>query len=268
MKNFLIISISLISSFAGLMTDSENLKVAASSTEDTSTYYARIMYDGVYLYKNAIDSDIYSNVYFELPKTYFVMLLGSENSSFFKVQYLDFTGYVKKDNVQAVAGTPSKPYLDNISFRVYAELSRDMRSEPTTSNGSSSQVIYLPLYSYNLTYYGCISGATLVDERTDIWYFCKYSADQDYYGYVYSDFCDKMTTISNNTEEVTYIDYPDFSASTATTEASSSLDIDDSATGIIIAVLIVPAIIFLFLIIKSGTLLKKEKSSAKEVRDY
>ena len=37
----------------------------------------------------------------------------------------------------------------------------------------------------------------------DIWYYCKYTADKDYYGYVYSDFCDEISPFINNNEELT-----------------------------------------------------------------
>ena len=236
----------------------------SASTFDT--YYARIMYDDVYLYKSPIDVDNYSNIYFELPRTYFVELTDSSNNEFFQVNYLNFTGYVKKECVQTIVGTPKNPYLTDISFRVYAELSRDLRSEPTTLSGSSSQVAYIPLYSRNLTYYGTIEGETLIDGRTNIWYYCKYSADQDYYGYVYSDFCDELSTIALNTEEVTYTTSPDFGS---TESSDTSLPLDSNATGIIIAVLSIPALIFVFMILKSTKILSREKhNNNKEIKDY
>ena len=67
-----------------------SLLYVSASTFDT--YYARIMYDDVYLYKSPIDLDEYNNIYFSLPRTYFVELLESSNSEFYKVNYLSFTG--------------------------------------------------------------------------------------------------------------------------------------------------------------------------------
>lgn len=242
-----------------------SLLYVSASTFDT--YYARIMYDDVYLYKSPIDIDEYSNIYFSLPRTYFVELLESSNSEFYKVNYLSFTGYVKKDAVQTIVGKPVTPYLENQNFRVYSEQSRDMRSEPTTTSGSSTQVVYIPLYSRNLTYYGTILGEQLVDGRTNIWYYCKYSADQDYYGYVYSDFCDEFdpSEIPLNYEEVSYTSEPTFD----TTEEPSSLPVENKTTAIVIAILTIPAIIFVFLILKGGRLLAKDgRSHNKEIRDY
>ncbi len=243
-----------------------SLMYVSASTFDT--YYARIMYDDVYLYKSPIDVDEYSNIYFSLPRTYFVELLESSNSEFYKVNYLSFTGYVKKEFVQTIVGKPITPYLENQNFRVYSELSRDMRTEPSTISGSSSQVVYIPLYSRNLTYYGSIEGEQLVDGRTNIWYYCKYTADQDYYGYVYSDFCDEFSLdeIPLNYEEVSYTSEPNFDSDNGN---QTSIPIENKTTAIVIAILTIPAIIFVFMIIKGGKIITKEgRKSNKEIKDY
>ncbi len=233
------------------------------ASEANETYYARVLSDNVCLYKTPYDLDDYSNVLFILPKTYFVQLTDI-SGNFYKVNYYTFTGYVKKDLVQAVIGNPIKPYLNNVSFRVYSEQSRDLRTVPTTVSGSSSQVAYIPLYSRNLTFYGKIVGETLVEERTNVWYYCKYTADQEYYGYVYSDFCDFLTGLVDNTEDLPYTSNPTFTNNNTNKEAK----LNNKATKIIIAVLMVPALIFIFLIIKGSKLLTKEHGKAKEVKDY
>ncbi len=227
--------------------------------------YARIMFDNVYLYRTPNEIADYSNIYFELPRTYFVQLIDTAENDFFKVSYLNFVGFVKKDNVQAIIGTPIKPYLENISFRVFSEQSRDLRSEPTTQGGSSHQVAYIPLYSRNLTYYGSIQGENLIEDRTNVWYYVKYTADKEYFGYVYSDFCDKMTKRELNEEEVIYTTYPEFNKKP---EDSKTLPLESKTTGIIIGILSIPALIFVFMILKSSKLISKEKSNGKEVKDY
>ena len=230
-----------------------------------TTYYARIMQDNSYLYKTNVDVDDFSNVYFILPKTYFVELVDETQNGFYKVNYLTFTGYVKKDCVQAIAGTPFTPFLSNINFRVYSEQSRDLRTEPTTISGSSSQVAYIPLMSRNLTYFGTIIGEELIDGRTNVWYYCKYSAEKDYYGYVYSDFCDELTPIKENTEEVTYITSPNFNPEP---EPLTALPLKNKTTGIIVAVLCIPAGIFLFMIFKTKKIITNPKVKTGEVIDY
>lgn len=238
---------------------------ASASGENLTRYFAKVMYDDVYLFKTPTDIDDISNIYFELPKTYFVELLDSANEDFYMANYLSFSGYVKKDSVQAIIGTPTSPFLENINFRVYAELSRDLRNEPSLNNGTSSQITYIPLYSKNLTYIGKIYGETLIDGRTNIWYYCKYSADKDYYGYVYSDFCDEMDTIQNNLEKVTFTENPTFEP---IPEPTYTIPQNSNNVGIIIGVLSVPALVFLLMIVKGKHILSGEKFKDKEVIDY
>jgi len=229
------------------------------------SYYARIMQEDVLLYKTAVDANDFSNVYFSLPRTYFVELLDDTKNGFYFVNYLHFSGYVKKDAVQTIVGTPITPYLTDISFRVYSEQSRDLRSEPTTISGSSSQVAYIPLLSRNLTYLGSIIGEELIDGRTNIWYYCKYSADKDYYGYVYSDFCDELAEIPLNTEQVVYTSSPNFDPPT---NQETALPLKNKTTMFVIAVLSIPALIFMFMIFKNKKILSSEKVRSKEIIDY
>jgi len=239
-------------------------KIYVSASEN-KTYYAQVMFDETFLYRSDNLSDDCSNIFFELPKTYFVELTDIANNNFYKAKYLTFSGYVKKDRVQAIAGIPSNPFLNNISFRIFSEQSRDMRTQPNTFNGTSNQVTYIPLLTRNITYFGKIYGESLIEGRTNIWYYCKYSADKDYYGYVYSDFCDELSTIPVNTENVTHINNPTFS-----TEPTNPYTIPESSNkiGIIVGILSIPATIFLIMIVKGKHILSKEKLKDKEIIDY
>ena len=158
--------------------------------KENQTYYARINSDNVYFYKNPIDSEDCENIYFKLPKTFFVELTDSYDSVFYSAKYLDMSGYVKKENVQPILGSPKTPYLNNLTIRVYNEISRDMRKLPSTSGGIDNHITYIQLNSQNITFYGEIDGESLNSYRTSVWYYCKYTADKDYYGYIYSDYCD------------------------------------------------------------------------------
>lgn len=232
----------------------------------TQTYYARILQDDVCLYKTPIQAEDYTNVLFVLPKTYFVQLLDDAGNDFFKVKYKDFYGYVKKDKVMTVVGTPQTPYLIDTNFRVFAELSRDMRTSPTTKTDSSNQVVYIPNLSRNLTYYGKIIGDSLIEGRTNIWYYCKYSADKDYYGYVYSDFCDELPNqLPINSEEVSYTTAPNFNN---TEPEKTALPLENKATGIIIAILSVPACLVVYLIMRSSKVISTKRTKQREITDY
>ena len=82
---------------------------------ENKTYYAKIMFEQVYLYKTPTNKNDMENIYFELPKTYFVKLL-SRHDDFYEVRYLNIFGYVKKDSVQAVSHTPLNPFLTNLVY--------------------------------------------------------------------------------------------------------------------------------------------------------
>lgn len=236
------------------------------------TFYARVMADNVYLYKNPIEVDgsDYANIHFELPKTFFVELLDSYDSNYFLASYMGVKGYVKKEEVQCIEGVPNMPYLNNLSFRVYNEQSKDMRMLPTLSGGVENHVTYVQLNSQNLTFFGTIVGESLTPNRPPIWFYCKYTADKDYFGYVYADYCDdgfgNKLVIPVNHEEVVYTTSPDFSHDK--TNEVQSLPVESKSTWIVIAVLSVPAIIFLIMILKSAKIGKSNHVAHKEVKDY
>lgn len=230
----------------------------------TNICYARVLTDNVYLYKSALSIEDASNVYFEIPKTYFVALLSNANQDFYQAKYLDFSGFVKKESVQAISGTPNNPYLEGLHFRVYSEQSRELRSQPNHINGENDQIAYIPLYNKNLTFYGKIKGEAVVLERTNIWYYCKYTADKEYIGYVYSDFCDGLPNeLPKNTEEVTYSTNPTFEKIVETTTKPTN-----NALGIVIAILCLPSLAFVFLITKGKNIVPINKTKTKEVVDY
>ncbi len=231
------------------------------------TYYARVMMDNSYFYKQPIDEDNYANKYFILPKTYFVELTNDFNDLFYEANYMGVKGYVKKESVKAINGLPENAFLNNVKFRVYNNDSRDMRDIPSP-DGSLIETI--TSNSRNITYIGKIYGEEKVPSRPNVWYFCKYTTDSDHYGYVYADYCDdgygEKISWNENTEVVTYIDHPDFSIND---ETPKGLEIGNKTTAIVIAILSIPALIFIFLLIKGSKVIKAEKKSPnKEVIDY
>lgn len=237
--------------------------ISVYATETNKTYYARVLFDQVYLYKTPTENNDYNNIYFELPKTYFVELISKEND-FYQARYLDFVGYVKKESVQAVSSTPNNPFLTNINFRVYAELSQTLRSSPTTQ--TNNILTQIPILTRNITYIGKINGECLIEGRTSVWYYCKFSSSQEYFGYVYSDFCDEMPSlIPTNSEDLVYINNPSFDPITA---PINTIPQTSNAVGIVICILSIPAIIFILLIMKGTRFSTKGTQKTKEVIDY
>lgn len=209
--------------------------------------YAQVLQSGCYLYKTPLDNTNYTNTYFLLEPSYFVQLLSEYNSEFFKVRYMDVLGYVKKNQVQCVQGVPSSPYLSNIKFRVFGSVSRSLNDKPYLNTNNPVLKEYLPLYCDDLIYYGKIYGESAVEERTNIWYYCKYTVTGET-GYVYSDSCDKMTEIVKNTERLAYVSSPQWST---TASASPQLvSVSSKPFKVWVVVICIPFAVFAFFLVK------------------
>lgn len=231
---------------------------------ESQPIYARVMYDDVYLYKQPSQNE--KDIYFSLPKTYFVKLIDNYDETFYIAEYKEFTGYVKKSEIKAVQEIPSVPYLQDHTFRVYAEKSQDLRTEPSSISGSSVVVANIPMLCDNLIYYGHVAGESKTQGRTNLWYYCKYQGEVDYYGYVYSDFCDKFSIedIPLNTESLTYIANPTFEK---LEKVYSTLPSKSDNLGIIVLILSFPALIFLYLILRNTKIFSHSEKHG-EIQDY
>lgn len=270
MKNLNLFLLAIFFVLSALLFNLANANSKAVFAASKPTYYARVMTENVFLYRNAINNEDFSNIYFEIPRTYFVELIDDYNTDFYLARYLSFEGYVKKDCVTAIKGTPNKPFLTNVFFRVYSEQSQNMRKFPTRSGGTEYQEYFLPQDNLNISYIGKIVGDPYVSNRSNLWYYCKFVDSSEHYGYVYAEFCDdgegNEINIPNNNEEVIYIANPDFNTKE---EQPTAIPPESKTTWIVISILSVPAIIFILLFLKSSKFIKKDKKlSNKEVRDY
>jgi len=227
-----------------------------------SVAYAQILHAGCYLFKTPSDNTNFNNVYFMIENSYFVQLLSDYNDDFYKAKYLDVVGYVKKTQVQCVKGLPKQPFLNNISFRVYSNTSRGLYDKPYMNTNNPTLKVYLPLYCEDLIYYGMVYGESAIEERTNIWYYCKYTVTNEC-GYVYSDSCDKMTTIIPNTEKLPYITSPQWN--TASNSNPQLVAMDSKPFKITIILICIPFAIFAFLLIK---LAYKKQQNKKEIDTF
>lgn len=235
--------------------------------ELTTYYYAQVTNANTYLYSFAqMSTD--DNALFELPQSYFVLLISNYNDDFYKAQYRDLVGFVLKDEVSPVAETPESPYLTNITFRIYSSDGKSVYSAPTSKNSTVSTTAEL-LSSIN--YYGTISGEELVDGRGTTWFYCKAN---EKFGYVYAGYCDKLSAIQQNTESVTLISNPfeddDNSYLYNLVEMTSGVKL------LVLFLLIVPALVLVYLLFKPFKMEEqkakiKSRSKAqtiKQIQDY
>lgn len=240
--------------------------------EESTKHYARIKNMGVYLYKTENQTYDNSNIMFLLENTYFVELLEDTNDTFYKAKYLNAIGYVKKTDVQCVRGTPLNPYATNISFRVFAQNGINIRNTPQSSKGLSNTIGTIPYLESNITYYGKITGEEAIPFRGNTWYYCSYVKNGvETMGYVYSGYCDLLSTINLNLEVLEEIDKPEF-----TKQTSAIISDDDNEKGtilpgvsrtneiLIIVAVCIPGFIIIYLLfkpsLKSNTENKKTKN--------
>lgn len=193
----------------------ENSKIYAL---DEHEFYAQVQNTNIYLYES-----IQGKPMFEIPETFYVKLLSSENN-FYKCHYNGVVGFVLKSEVQCVAYPPDTPYLNYISFRNYGTQSSELRTEPSRMGGIKTLVTELPLYESNFCYYGKLSGEEVVPNRGDVWYYCSYTKNnQTNYGYIYAGLVDMMTQYSLNPLDLHPIDAHIWEGKTQTGGATLSL---------------------------------------------
>lgn len=168
----------------------------------TNFVYARIETSGVYLYKSAKTTNL-DNAYFELPKSYFVLLVSNIDNEFYKAQYKDVVGYVKKSEVSPVAEKPNKPYPDEVKFWTYSSDGTNIVSSTFSRNNPKDTGSVSVMQELN--YYGQMVGDELIKDRGYLWLYCK---TENASGYLYAGLCDVSKNFKDNTEVVTKISEP------------------------------------------------------------
>ena len=212
------------------------------------TYYAKIQQDDVYFYSLPYSQDEYK--LFEIPKTYFVILTDKIDDEFYSAKYQDLEGYVKINEVNAMNGTPIKPFPE-ASFRVYSTDGLGIYHYPKFVN--EYKITTIPYLTENITFYGEITGGEYVPEKSNIWYYCKYTDEKDIYGYVSSVFCDLLLPeIVTNYETFEIITNPTFISPSAIPSSLSPV----AMTFIIIGVTL-PCLIVFYLLMKPSFMKEK-----------
>ena len=238
--------------------------------ETQTTFYARAVGSNVKLYRSTQGGEETNNIYFTIPQSYFVQIDQCDDDLFYRASYLGTSGFVKKSDVQCVSGYPQTPYA-TASFRVFIPGGVELRSSPTQSEGLNI-VCELDFMETNLQYYGSIDGEEAISHKSSTWFYCKYIKNgKENFGYVYSAYCDLLTTIPTNTETLELIDEPDFTIETATppSESKESIDSLPSSTQIIIIVAVcLPCIVIIYLLFRPTKIAARamEEAETKSLR--
>ena len=168
-----------------------------------SVQYAKAKQNCLLFVTSDTDLELETNVYFEVPEGYFVSIITPINSSVLKVKYDNIVGFVKSESVCVVSGVPTTPTLQGVTFDISPSSSTQLRSSPSSSF-LENIVTIIPSTAQQIKYIACATGETPPSGKSNKWYYCLYSPENDpvsvYYGYVYSEKCTNLSAIAKNTE--------------------------------------------------------------------
>lgn len=220
------------------------------STYAENSYYAKVQNNGVYLCSTPSEK----SALFEIPYSYFVKVESSVDD-YFKVSYKDVTGYVKKDRVTLMNGTPQNPYA-NSTFRVFVPY----KLYENPSQSSSGVEVDT---NNTFTYYGTKIGEQ-VSSTSNEWYYASTTVDgETYFGYIFSPLTHYFTPISTNYETFSIITDLDLS-----TSPNSELKTLSTGTKIMLIVSIsVPSVLILYFLIKPTKIIQITKSRKQIKKD-
>ncbi len=224
--------------------DNQSIHIQA----EEQTYYAKIQSTGVQFY--SMPSESYA--LFEIPYSYFVQVEYVVDD-FYKVTYKDLEGYVKKDEVTLMNGTPTTPYAE-ATFKLFVE------SPLYQSATNTSEIVRLD-ESVTITYYGTMTGQELRTGNT-VWYYSSVVINNTtYYGYIYSAVTDLLTTISVNTETFDIVSEDVFSTTQTFTSLSTGTKI------LLIVAISVPSVLILYFLIKPSKIMQITKTKKNVKRE-
>lgn len=237
---FVLISLSVVFS--------EQHKTASTSL---TSGFAKVVSNNAHIYKTPQINEELENKLFLLEKSYFVKVLEDTNDIFFKVEYLQTTGYVKKSNLNFVAEIPSMPYLVGITFDIGSSPCL-LRSEPTTANGDNTILTVIAKNTRNLVYLGKISGEESIESLGNIWFYTSYTNElnQTINGYIYSPLTLNLSPIQENGESLTTVNITSFSTQ------NTLLYLNLSTKNLILVIIALPTLIILWLLIRPTHILK------------
>lgn len=221
------------------------------SNTNAETNWAKITTVGEYLYLTPKNDTSYENVVCMLESTYFVNIL-FETDNYYRVNYNNATGYVKKNAVKRVSGEPQNPYPNNIKLTIYSK-NCYLRATPT-QNSLGNDIVLLPANTSGIQFIGRINGTRIEDFGDNTWYYVAYSGKL---GYIFSGYISNSFTIYPNTEELA--------------EASNSDSVlnplSNTSVAIIVVLLLLPMIVILYLMYHKPNKKVKHKVKTKILED-
>lgn len=226
----------------------------ANSEESQTTTYAKVLVD-CKLYRNKEMNDVYSNILFVIPESYFVVILESVSDDCFKVQYDRFVGYVKSSTIEIATFVPIVKTLNDITFDIKSTAGTQIWSEPTTKSDIKTTI---SAGTKNIKYIAYSFGSVPSDGESNIWYYVYYTPNENstnvFEGYIYSENTTNLSEIVLNLEC-----NPEKISDEV--ESENLIYISSTIKTIVIAIIVIPIILFLLIILYK--ILKKIKKNTK-----
>ena len=227
------------------------LKANSAFAENEKPVYAKVETDcPLYKTENTQNTSL-SNIYFLIPKSYFVCILNKTQTTC-KVRYLNYVGYCDSSLIKEVSFVPNNPYLTNVYFNISLASGTQIRSAPTIENNVLATI---PAGAQNLTYIASANGQTPSGGNSNVWYFCQFCPEFNptmvYTGYVYSERTESAPQIEVNLEAETksFSDHNTYGIS-ADSEYEN-VEISSSVKAVLITLICIPIIaIFCIVLIK------------------
>lgn len=251
MKKILTISLVLLFVFCSIFLVKTKQSQLASTDAFTSGY-AKVLTNDCYLLKSPENN---SGI-FLLEQSYFVKVLEVYDNLYFKVQYLEFEGYVEKSKVNFVEEFPKEPYLIGITFDIYDIGNVCLRSTPETIDNDINILCTIKMSTRDLTFYGRCTGEEAIKGLGNVWYYCAY---QDEYGslfkgYIYSPLTRNLSAITSSVENLTTVSIDNFMP------VDNLLYLNLSTKNILIVITALPTLFILYLFVKPSKITEKEES--------
>ena len=244
------------------------------TTTNNESYQTKEILSTTPLYKTTTDDpQNLANIYFFLPKTYYVEILNSckldSGADGFFVRYGETEGYCLSSSLSADFSTIATTQ-SGITLKMYPDAGTYIRSTPSIAD---NKIRIIPQSTSGIIYIGSISGDTPTDGTTNTWYYVEYniSDTKTVLGYIYSErgiLSAPLTELTrpNQTPTTPEASKTENTATTPTADTninpSLNLSVSPALKWVIALLFIIPVIVIFALLIK------KPRKNADLVQDF
>lgn len=227
-----------------------------TTTYAVSDSYAQVNDNSSYLYKTSSYNEDIDNKYCLLPKSFFVKILNNYNDLYYKAQYKDLTGYVKKSEVSLIKETPQKPYPTTKTISIKSTNSCYLRNSPKIKTSISNVITTIPSSTKDIEYIAKMMGEEAIDLQGTMWYLVRYN---NQLGYIYNFYSNTIILDEINAEQVTVI-YQN--------ESMTLTPLSDTQNLLLIFSILLPILVVLYLLYtpnKTRKISKKSKNNKQKL---